>query len=149
MTHRPHTSALFLTLALGATACGDAFLEPAAFAEVRVVTRDHASVGDTVDLTGVVTNRSDEMIRASGMGCAPGIGFVVTDPSGAEVNLYAGLDFLCPQLDSHELLPGETDAVTWSWVPTVEGRHTVRSVLLTTEGPWRFSPPATVGVHPR
>lgn len=45
--------------------------------------------GDTVHLLGIAYNPTAQEVSA-GVGCTPGIGFYVTDPSGVSISLYDG-----------------------------------------------------------
>jgi hypothetical protein len=90
--------------------------------------------GDTVTLLGVAYNRSRAQVRPPS-GCAPGIGFVVTEPNNASRSLYEGLAFNCPGLDSQTIEPGEVDSVTWKWrAPMVPGVYEMRAGLVTEQG---------------
>ena len=126
-------------------ACSDS-LGPASELELFVrAAPDRVFLGDTVTLTGVSFNGSNETIPA-GWGCSHGIGFFVTDESGVEADLYEGLAFICPLRDDNELEPGETDVVEWRWVPPAIGIYQVRSAALLGEGRTVRSRPAEVTV---
>lgn len=108
----------------GVAACGDA-LGPAADLSLYVsVSPDRVLLGDTAEIVGVVYNGGSVTLDV-GLSCAPGISFLVTDPDGVETDLYDGLAFPCPRLDSHDIEPGEADVVRWLWVPEVVGAHSV------------------------
>ncbi len=90
--------------------------------------------GDTVNLLGTAYNPTDTQVRPQS-GCAPGIGFVVTEPTGASRSLYAGLAFTCPGLDSQTIEGGEVDSVAWKWrAPMVPGVYEMRAGLVTDGG---------------
>ena len=120
---------------LGVTgACGDP-LGPAANLTLLVsATPGVVVLGDTVELTGVAYNGASATIDA-GVSCAPGIRFTVTNSVGSATDLYDGLAFICPRLDSQDLEPGETDVVEWRWVPNAVGEYTVRSTVMVKDGP--------------
>ena len=104
----------------GVAACGDA-LGPAADLTVFVsVSPDRVLLGDTAEFVGVVHNGGDVTLDVA-RSWAPGIRFLVTDSAGTETDLYEGLAFPCPRLDSHDIEAGETDVVRWTWVPEALG----------------------------
>lgn len=87
------------------------------------------AVGSSISLKIETTNRGKSLISAQS-GCAPGLGFHIKRPDGVVVDPYAGLEFACPRLDSQDLEPGETDSVTWQWLPPMPGRYEVVGGLL-------------------
>jgi hypothetical protein len=88
------------------------------------------SAGDTAFLRVASTNSGVEAISARS-GCAPGLGFRIRRPDGSVIDPYADLAFICPRLDSQDLMPGETDTVTWSWAGSeLPGRYEVIGGLL-------------------
>jgi hypothetical protein len=88
-----------------------------------------AVIGSSITLRVETTNHGDSLISAKS-GCAPGLGFHIKRPDGVVVDVYEGLAFTCPRLDSQDLEPGETDSVTWQWTPSMAGRHEVIGGLL-------------------
>lgn len=123
---------LLVTLG-GVAACDDA-LGPAADLSVYVsVSPDRVLLGDTTEFVGVVHNAGSVTLDV-GVSCAPGISFFVTDPDGVETDLYDGLAFICPRLDSQDIEPGETDVVRWLWVPEVVGVHSVAASVTVKNG---------------
>lgn len=138
------TAAFFLS----AGACSDG-LGPASELSVFVSAPSFVELGDTIELVGVAHNGSESTILA-GVGCEPGIGFLVTDSTTAEIDLYAGLDWLCPQRDNNVLAPGETDVVEWAWLPPAPGLYSLRSVVKIPNGPQVLSELAELRIeHPR
>ena len=129
-------------------ACGDS-LGPAADLTVYVsVSPDVVPLGDTVEITGIAHNGNRVAIDA-GVSCAPGIRFYLSDPMGIETDLYAGLYFTCPRLDSQDIEPGETDVVRWFWVPDAVGTYGVTSAVTVRDGPTVRSEPIQVSVIER
>ena len=93
------------------------------------VTPTSAEPGDTIRFLGIAHNPTKAVI-VTGLGCSPGIGFYVTDPGGRTTWIYDGVAFICPELDSQRLEPGETDSVTWLWaVPGATGTYQARASL--------------------
>lgn len=82
----------------------------------------------------------------AGQGCSPGIGFYVLHPDGEERSLYDGLAFTCPVRDDQILEPGETDSVSFRWIPAATGSYHVRAVVLS-NGPRSPSLPSLITVH--
>jgi hypothetical protein len=136
-------------VALGvSTACDDG-LGPAANLTVYVsVSPDVVLLGDTAGIIGVAHNGASATIDA-GVSCAPGIRFFVSDPLGIETDLYSGLAFNCPRLDSQDIEPGETDVVHRTWVPEAVGTYGVRSAVTVRDGPTVSSEPIQVRVIER
>ena len=146
--HAPTRIALTLIGLATVTACGDG-LGPAGDLAVYVaLSQDRVALGDTLELTGIAHNGGRVTIDAGGS-CAPGIGFTVEDSTGTATDLYAGLPFLCPRRDSHDIEPGETDVVDWDWVPQARGSYFVRSVVRVVDGPTIRSSPVEVRVVDR
>ena len=86
-------------------ACDDPLGPAAELSLLLSVSPDIVLIGDTVELAGVAYNGADTTIDA-GVSCAPGIRFFVTDSAGVETDLYDGLAFICPRLDSQDIEPG-------------------------------------------
>ena len=127
-------------------ACGDT-LGPAADLTVYVsVSPDRVLQGDTVQIVGVVHNAGDVTVDV-GRSCAPGIRFLVTDSAGTETDLYEGLAFVCPRLDSHDIEPDETDVVQWAWVPDAVGSYSIEAAVDVKNGPMIRSTRAEVRVN--
>jgi hypothetical protein len=88
------------------------------------------SAGDTAFLRVATTNAGGDAISARS-GCAPGLGFRIRRPDGSVIDPYEGLAFICPRLDSQDLLAGETDTVSWAWAGSeLRGRYEVIGGLL-------------------
>jgi hypothetical protein len=100
-----------------------------ALRSVLHVTPESLSRGDTAVLLVATTNAGANTVSAQS-GCAPGLGFRIRRPDGTILDPYADLAFICPRLDSQDLLPNETDTVTWSWAPDRAGRYELIGGLL-------------------
>ena len=120
-----------LLLVIAAAACDST--KPGARAFVAIgASRGQLTAGDTLTLLGIAYNPGGHTIIA-GDACTPGIGFRAVGPDNRDVSLYDGLP--CTPDDSNEILPGETDSVSFIWhTPAVAGSYAVRAVVLAPDG---------------
>jgi hypothetical protein len=122
-----------LLLVIAAVACDST--KPGARAFLAIgASRGQVTAGDTLTLLGIAFNPGASTIVA-GDACTPGIGFRAVGPDNRDVSLYDGANLPCGLDDSNEILPGETDSVSFIWhTPTVTGSYAVRAVVLAADG---------------
>jgi hypothetical protein len=134
-----------LLLVIAAAACDST--KPGARAFLALgASRGQVPAGDTLTLLGIAYNPGGATIVA-GDACTPGVGFRAVGPDNHDVSLYDGANLPCTPEDSNQILPGETDSVSFIWhTPTVPGSYAVRAVVLAPDG--TETPPITIILQP-